>query len=375
MFIDHCSKMKVFISYAREDHLIAKKIFLALADENCEVFFDENSILSGNFRKKIMSSIDTCDIFIFLVSSKSLDDNKFVQSELSRIKQRLPSPNGKVIPIIIDEKITVEELSNKDIYLTSNHVVSLGGDITVKTVNAVNDARFIKRKCKLIMAVFLFFFIMLLIFLTYHSVVPNRADVELIKPKKIEFRTLKNPPSCGKKEPTKIDWLTADTALTAMNMTYSNQTPGKVGKVRVLDVKASLFIESAEPIEYEWFRIVDTRNNAKRESGSAWISDIATAGSFTLNSGSTRSDELLFKPIRYKSNPWKEFVSNQIMNNYPKMSVSISANIEYYGPLGNSKKWIDVDCKLIVKDETKKAFDNYLKRCERLPGYFIAHCQ
>jgi hypothetical protein len=370
-----CKNMKVFVSYAREDKDVAKQIYLALADENCEVFFDEDSILSGNFRNKIMSFIDKCDLFVFLVSKYSLRDERFVQAELSRIKKRFLSPNGKVIPVIVDKDVSIESLSQYDIYLTSNHVVSLPGDIVAKTVNAVNDARYMKKSCKLVFSVLVALLLSSSFLMLYHLVVPLSADMELVKPEKVEFRTLEAPPLCEKPDLDNAAWLSVDTMLTVLNMNYANRSPKNSEPVRVLNVKALLSVDDAEPIEYEWYRIMDISNNAVRKDGSAWISDVADAESFTISSGRVRDDELSFKPVRFQANPWKKFVSNQIYNGYPAMNIKIEAKIEYFGWLGTESKWISVECDLKVKDDTKVAFDGYLKRCNRLPGFFVAHCE
>ena len=61
--------MMVFVSYAHKQRSIAEEISLALATRGHEVFFDRSTLQPGvDYGKAIQKAIQTCDLFVFLIS-------------------------------------------------------------------------------------------------------------------------------------------------------------------------------------------------------------------------------------------------------------------------------------------------------------------
>ncbi len=74
---------KVFLSYAREDLKIAKKIYNDLADKGINVWLDDNALIPGqNWRYEITQAIKGSNYFLALLSSNSVSKIGYVQKEL-----------------------------------------------------------------------------------------------------------------------------------------------------------------------------------------------------------------------------------------------------------------------------------------------------
>jgi len=68
----HSKKIKIFISYAREDSENAKKLYHRINNENTDIWFDEYSLLPGQkWKAEIKKAIKESDLFITLLSVNS----------------------------------------------------------------------------------------------------------------------------------------------------------------------------------------------------------------------------------------------------------------------------------------------------------------
>lgn len=118
--------MKIFLSYASENQDLAEKIYMALLAGNHKVFFDKTKFKGGdNYHKKIYDQIQKSDFFIFLISRYSLQEGRYVQTELSYAKTKWPKPWKNVLPV----KIEPLENDNIDSYLTSATIFEPKGNI------------------------------------------------------------------------------------------------------------------------------------------------------------------------------------------------------------------------------------------------------
>ena len=109
--------MKVFISYAREDIEIARKLRDDLEKAGIKTWLDKEDLLPGQkWRDVISREIRESSYFIALLSSGSLSKHGFVQSELKKALDALkefPSDQIFVIPVRIDDcKPQDEQLQN-----------------------------------------------------------------------------------------------------------------------------------------------------------------------------------------------------------------------------------------------------------------------
>jgi hypothetical protein len=101
------SKLKVFISYAREDHEIAEKIFDDLLNAGLSPWIDKKQLLPGqNWRTTIITSIKESTYFIALLSTNSVSKKGFVQKELKialDLLDEFPPEDIFVIPVRVDD--------------------------------------------------------------------------------------------------------------------------------------------------------------------------------------------------------------------------------------------------------------------------------
>src|SRR3990172_9762711 len=99
--------MKVFISYAREDAEMARRLYEDLKNVGLECWFDEEDLLPGqNWRLAIPNAIKSCERVCILLSSRCVGKTGFVQKEIKLALDTLdnfPSGHIYIIPIRLDE--------------------------------------------------------------------------------------------------------------------------------------------------------------------------------------------------------------------------------------------------------------------------------
>lgn len=97
---------KVFISYAKEDFGIAKKLYYDLKLKGVNPWMDSEDILPGqNWRNEIANAIKNCSFFITMLSSISVSKKGYVQKEQTLALDFLDEfPVGEVyiIPVRLD---------------------------------------------------------------------------------------------------------------------------------------------------------------------------------------------------------------------------------------------------------------------------------
>ncbi|KPA15648.1 Toll-Interleukin receptor domain protein, partial [Candidatus Magnetomorum sp. HK-1] len=75
--------MKVFISYAREDYSIAKRIYDDLTSKGISCWMDKENLLIGqNWLVEISRAIENCSHFLSLISNNALSRRGFVHKEV-----------------------------------------------------------------------------------------------------------------------------------------------------------------------------------------------------------------------------------------------------------------------------------------------------
>ena len=99
---------KAFLSHSSKDKSIVRKVANQLGNKNCVL--DEISFDPG--RKtldQIFRELDSSDIFVLFISNESLE-SEWVKKEIRRAKENINSEIlDRIIPIIIDEKITYSD--------------------------------------------------------------------------------------------------------------------------------------------------------------------------------------------------------------------------------------------------------------------------
>jgi hypothetical protein len=107
----------IFISYAREDLEIAKKVYLDLKINKINAWIDVEDILPGqDWRLAIKNAIGKSDYFFALFSKNSVSKKGFIQKELKialDVLEEFPENQIYIIPVRIDECNPTYEKINK----------------------------------------------------------------------------------------------------------------------------------------------------------------------------------------------------------------------------------------------------------------------
>ncbi len=104
---------KVFISYAREDYEIAKRLYDDLKDAGVVPWMDKINILIGQkWKYEIRKAIKESSHFLALLSSNSISKRGYVQKELKMgldIFDEMPQSKIFLLPIRLDECHPLDE--------------------------------------------------------------------------------------------------------------------------------------------------------------------------------------------------------------------------------------------------------------------------
>lgn len=128
--------MKIFLSYASENHDIAEQIYLALISSGHSVFFDRDNLPAGNgYHDRIRTAIEDCGVFIFLISSKSIEKGGYALTELKFARQKWPDPHHNVLPVLI-EKVSYTKIPN---YLLAVTILEPEGNIAAEVAASLRE--------------------------------------------------------------------------------------------------------------------------------------------------------------------------------------------------------------------------------------------
>lgn len=101
------SGCRVFVSYAREDIQLARRVYEALKGAGHTPWMDEVDLLPGqNWKVAIQDAIQNSRFFVALLSKRSVSRKGYAQTELSRALDELDSfPDSQIylIPARLDD--------------------------------------------------------------------------------------------------------------------------------------------------------------------------------------------------------------------------------------------------------------------------------
>lgn len=119
---------KVFLSYAREDHRLAERIYLDLRRAEINVWMDTKCLLPGqDWKREVKKSIKESAYFIALISSKSINKRGYVQSEMKEalnVATEIPAGQIFIIPVRLENVTPIDDellhLNWVDLYQSYN---------------------------------------------------------------------------------------------------------------------------------------------------------------------------------------------------------------------------------------------------------------
>ena len=121
--------MKIFLSYAHEQHPIAEEVSVSLSVRGHDVFFDRSSLKAGlEYDAAIQKDIKKCDLFVFLISPESLDQGSYTLTELGFAKDKWKNPSGRVLPVMARPTLN----SKVDAYLRAVTILYPQGNLAAE---------------------------------------------------------------------------------------------------------------------------------------------------------------------------------------------------------------------------------------------------
>jgi len=130
--------MKIFLSYAAEDRMVAEEIALALQGQGHKVFFDKASLsASEDFHSTIKDEILHADRFLFLISPDSLKHGKYALTELRLAREKWSHPKEHVVPVLLRDT----NIEDVPAYLRSVTVFEPQGNVAAEIAALVNSSR------------------------------------------------------------------------------------------------------------------------------------------------------------------------------------------------------------------------------------------
>ncbi len=93
--------MKLFLCYSSPQEPLAERIAYTLRNDDHEVFFDRSSLPPGeDYDARIRYAIESCDLFVFLISPDSISGGSYALTELEMAKRRWKRPAGRILPVM-----------------------------------------------------------------------------------------------------------------------------------------------------------------------------------------------------------------------------------------------------------------------------------
>jgi hypothetical protein len=126
--------MKVFITYASEERPTADELAVRLRTEGHTVFLDKDNLPEGEgYDAQIRAAIASCDLYLFLVSPRSVQPGRYTLTELKFAREQFPNPRGRVLPVMLNPT----PFSDIPAYLGAVTVLQPQGNLVAETVAEV----------------------------------------------------------------------------------------------------------------------------------------------------------------------------------------------------------------------------------------------
>lgn len=141
--------MRIFLSYAGEQHELARSLALALGQSGHDVFYDRDSLPKGeSYDDRIRTAVLRTDLFLMLLSREALAPGAYPLTELGFAQRRWPQPAGRVLPVMAGD-VPIESL---DPYLRAVSILRPRGNLVAETVDAVDQLQGVHRRRRLRLA-------------------------------------------------------------------------------------------------------------------------------------------------------------------------------------------------------------------------------
>ena len=99
--------MKIFVSYSHRDEDTLERLRAHLSplrrDGRIETWYDREIRAGGEIDDEISEQLETCHVFILLISPDFLNSNYCMDTEMTRAMERHEEGTARVIPIIVED--------------------------------------------------------------------------------------------------------------------------------------------------------------------------------------------------------------------------------------------------------------------------------
>lgn len=327
LFPAACSRLRIFICYAREDRDLAVDIGHALTNDGHDVFIDANSLrVATDFNEEIRNAIGRADRFVFLVSRHSLDRQAYPQTELGFAEKRWPAPKGAVWPVLVDPTIDPGQLPP---YLRSVQVHTPKGNVVADLAAEIEASRTVRASCLAGLAAAVLAAIGAGALLWSGG----PASYALLPPKQVVLMPQKKP---GKDDA----WMTSPLALTLIPVSYSND--GR-RDVRILSETVEVPLGD-RTVSLAAFNKVDMRPKCPD-----WLCYKEGIGVDTLKARDTLRREIMFVPAAGEALDWRSFVTFACTLPDDTLSVTLTSKASSSAALGVATEARQASCKIDLK--------------------------
>jgi hypothetical protein len=127
--------LKVFVSYASEDHNVAELIAGSIGARGHRVFFDRENLPSGDtYEDQIEAAIADAAAFVFLISPEAVTPGRYTLTELGYARTRWRSAKGRVLPVMLRPT----PIESVPAYLRTVSILEPEGNVPAEIATAVD---------------------------------------------------------------------------------------------------------------------------------------------------------------------------------------------------------------------------------------------
>ena len=127
--------MRIFLSFASEQHAQADAIAQSLRSRDYDVFFSHDDLPPGaSFDVRVERAIAQSDLMVFLVSPQSVTKGRYTLTELAFARAKWPNPSGRMLPVMI----AATPLDQVPGYLKAVTILAPEGNAAAETRAAVD---------------------------------------------------------------------------------------------------------------------------------------------------------------------------------------------------------------------------------------------
>lgn len=124
----------IFLSYGSDEARLAERLELSLEAAGHSVFRDRSELRPGEaFDARIRDAVEASDLFIFLITPRSVADGRYARAELTFAQHRWPHPEGHVLPVVV----APTPLTDIPEYLKAVTLLEPRGEVAAEVLAAV----------------------------------------------------------------------------------------------------------------------------------------------------------------------------------------------------------------------------------------------